>query len=370
MSKEKLTICFVRRGYSPSGGAEAYLKRLARGVVDAGHEARLFTTDDWPASEWTFGELTHVRARSTIAFANEIERIRTNLKDGLFVSLERICRCDVYRAGDGVHLAWLKRREKFDAAWQRFARVFNRKHRDLLRLEQALFDERGAEHVITNSRMVKEEIVDLYNYRRDEIDIVHNGIPLEHFHFDPELRAKTRAELGLTNEHIAILFAGTGWERKGLRFAIDAIEASDNANLRLLIAGRGNARRYHCDRGMLLGEVSDMRPIYAAADIFILPTIYDPFSNASLEAMACGLPVITTRANGFSEVMEDRIHGSIVDLPSDVDGLTNAIEDWCDPTRRNAARPNILKRASQFDIAVNVAQTLAILLRIAATPKE
>jgi UDP-glucose:(heptosyl)LPS alpha-1,3-glucosyltransferase len=218
--------------------------------------------------------------------------------------------------------------------------------------------------------MVKEEIVDLYNYRRDKIDIVHNGIPLEHFRFDPELRAKRRVELGLTSGHIAILFAGTGWERKGLRFAIDAIEASDNANLRLLIAGRGDARRYDCDRGILLGEVSDMRPIYAAADIFILPTIYDPFSNASLEAMACGLPVITTRANGFSEVMEDRIHGSIVDLASDVDGLTNAIEDWCDATRRDAARPNILKRASQFDISVNVAQTLAILLRIAATPKE
>jgi UDP-glucose:(heptosyl)LPS alpha-1,3-glucosyltransferase len=370
MSKDKLTIGFVRRGYSPSGGAEAYLKRLARGVVEAGHDARLFTSEDWPREEWPFGELTHLRARSTIAFANEVERMRTDLQCDVLVSLERICRCDVYRAGDGVHLAWLKRREQFEPPWQRFTRAFNRKHRDLLRLEEALLNERGAERVIVNSRMVKEEIVDLYNYRRDKIDIVYNGIPLEHFHFDAALRERTRAELGLTNDHVAVLFAGTGWERKGLRFAIDAIERGDNANVRLLIAGRGNARRYDCDRAMLLGEIADMRPIYAAADIFILPTIYDPFSNASLEAMACGLPVITTRANGFSEIMEDRIHGSIVDLASDIDGLTNAIDDWCDATRRTAARPNILKRASQFDMSMNVAQTLAILLRIAAEPKE
>src|SRR3954469_8386249 len=107
MASENLTICFVRRGYSPSGGAEAYLKRLARGVVDAGHEARLFTTNGWPENEWPFGALTRVRARSTIAFANEIERIRQEMKCGMLVSLERICRCDVYRAGDGVHLAWL-----------------------------------------------------------------------------------------------------------------------------------------------------------------------------------------------------------------------------------------------------------------------
>lgn len=370
MGNGKLTIGFVRRGYSASGGAEAYLKRLASGLIEAGHATRLFTTPDWPANEWPFGEITAIEARSTIAFANEVERLRAQVPCDLLVSLERICRCDVYRAGDGVHLAWLQRREKYEAPWRRFARLFNRKHRDLLRLEAALLEERGAERIIANSRMVRDEIVDLYNYRKDKIDIVPNGIPLAQFRFDPELREKTRAELGLTNDQVALLFAGTGWERKGLRYAIDAIEASDNPNLQLLIAGRGNERRYQCDRAMLLGEVREMRPIYAAADIFILPTIYDPFSNACLEALACGLPVITTRANGFSEIIEDRIHGSIVDLADDIDGLTNAIEDWSDLTRRTAARPNILERASRFDISVNVAQTLAILLRVAAQRQQ
>jgi len=97
-----------------------------------------------------------------------------------------------------------------------------------------------------------------------------------------------------------------------------------------------------------------------------LPTIYDPFSNACLEALSFGLPVITTRANGFSEVMEDRIHGSIVDQPDEIDDLRNAIQTWSDPTRRQVARPSILKRAAQFDIERNVERTLEIVLQSAA----
>jgi len=115
----------------------------------------------------------------------------------------------------------------------------------------------------------------------------------------------------------------------------------------------------------LLGEVADLVSVYAAADIFILPTIYDPFSNACLEALASGLPVITTRSNGFSEIIEDGVHGSIVDNPADLVGLRNAIRFWSDPSRRNAARSANIERASQFDISKNVAETLEILARVA-----
>ena len=114
-----------------------------------------------------------------------------------------------------------------------------------------------------------------------------------------------------------------------------------------------------------LGEVQDLRPVYAAADIFILPTIYDPFSNACLEALASGLPVITTRSNGFSEIIEDKVQGSIVDNPTNLIGLRDAIHFWSDFSRRDAAKPSNIERASHFDISRNVAQTLEILTRVA-----
>jgi UDP-glucose:(heptosyl)LPS alpha-1,3-glucosyltransferase len=361
-----LKIGFVRRGYSPSGGAEAYLKRLACGVVDRGHDAQLLTTTGWPASEWPFGEIVQLPGRSPISFADEVEKQRATGKFDVLFSMERIWRCDVYRAGDGIHQAWLGRRRKFQTPWQRLSNPFNPKHRDILRLEQCLFEERCAERVIANSKMVKDEIFDYYSYRPDMIDIVRNGIPINSFQFSHEVRRKSRMNLNLSSDQLVAVFVGSGWERKGLRYAIEAVEAT--ADLKLLVAGKGDTHRYRSGRAQFLGEVADVLPIYAAADIFILPTIYDPFSNACLEALACGLPVITTRANGFSEIMEDRIHGSIVDSADDVSDLATALEDWSDPTRRTAARPSILKHAARFDISKNVEQTTSILVKAAAKP--
>ena len=91
-----------------------------------------------------------------------------------------------------------------------------------------------------------------------------------------------------------------------------------------------------------------------------LPTWYDPFSNACLEALAAGLPVITTTANGFSEILTPGIHGSIVP-PGDALALAEAIESWRDAHRRAEARPASLKLAEAFSIERNAAETLALL---------
>jgi UDP-glucose:(heptosyl)LPS alpha-1,3-glucosyltransferase len=357
----KLSIVFVRRGYSRSGGAEAYLKRLGQALAGLGHEAQLLATSDWPKTQWPFGPITHLRAGSPIAFADELEKLRPQLRCDVLMSFDRLWRCDVYRAGDGVHAAWLERRRKFQMPLERFLHHLNPKHRDILQLEESLLAQRSASRVVVNSHMVKKEIVGFYAYPEEKIDLVRNGVPLENFVFDPVLREQARAELKFKPDEIVLLFAGSGWERKGLLFAIEAIALCKNRQMHLLVAGRGNTRSYKAKRVHFLGERADLAPIYAAADIFILPTIYDPFSNACLEALASGLPVITTRDNGFSEIIEHELHGSIVDHPNDLMRLRDAIQFWSDSPRRAAARSAILERASQFDFSKSVDQTLAIL---------
>jgi UDP-glucose:(heptosyl)LPS alpha-1,3-glucosyltransferase len=372
--KERLGIAFVRRGYSPTGGAERYLKRLARGVIEAGHEIQLIASNDWPEDQWPFGLIRRVSAESVIGFADELEQIRPQLHCDALFSLERVWSCDIYRAGDGVHRAWLERRRKFEIPLKQFVRAANRKHRDLLQLEESLFAHRKAGRVIVASEMVRHEILDLFGYPADKIEITRNGVPIDKFRFDPELRETAREHLKLKPDQIALLFAGSGWERKGLLFAIQAMALCKNGKMRLLVAGRGNEGLYKTTRlrfwrkepVQFLGEVADLVPVYAAADIFILPTIYDPFSNACLEALACGLPIITTRANGFSEIIENTVHGSIVDHAGNLIGLRDAIWFWSDPSRRAAARSANIERASQFDISKNVQQTLEILTRVAS----
>jgi UDP-glucose:(heptosyl)LPS alpha-1,3-glucosyltransferase len=373
-----LSIVFVRRGYSPTGGAEAYLKRLAGGVIEAGHDLQLVATNDWPAAEWPFGSITRLSAKSPIGFASELERLRTELRCDVLFSLERVWSCDVYRAGDGVHRAWLDRRKKFELPLKRFVRSLSSKHQDLLRLEQSLFSDDSTRHVIAGSQMIKDEIINFYHYPADKIDIVRNGVPLQKFRFDPELREKSREELNLKPDQTVLLFAGSGWERKGLLFAIEAAALCGERKLRLLVAGRGNAGLYKTKRlrfwrdepVQFLGEVADMRRVYAAADIFVLPTIYDPFSNACLEALACGLPVITTRSNGFSEIIENGVHGSIVDHAGDLPGLREAILLWSDSSRRAVARSTNTELAAQFGISKNTSETLAILLDLAKSKTE
>src|SRR5258708_4364884 len=110
-----MKLGLVRRGYSATGGAEAYLLRLAAELARRGHAL------------------------------------------DLLVSLERVWSCDLYRAGDGVHAAWLERRAAFEPAWRGFLRHFNPKHRELLELERALLTG-GARRIIANSEMVKLEI--------------------------------------------------------------------------------------------------------------------------------------------------------------------------------------------------------------------
>jgi UDP-glucose:(heptosyl)LPS alpha-1,3-glucosyltransferase len=370
---KKIRIAFVRRGYSQSGGAEAYLKRLAAGILKAGHDVQLVTTSDWPEDQWPFGSIKRLRATTVIGFADELEQTRPRLQCDVLFSLERVWSCDIYRAGDGVHRAWLARRRKFEVPLKQFVRGASRKHRDLLQLEESLFERRKAGRVTAASQMVVNEVIDHYSYPADRIHLVQNGVPLERFRFDPGRREQSRAEFNLKQDQVALLFVGSGWERKGLLFAIEAMALCKNRKLRLLIAGRGDARRYKTTRlrfwredpVRFLGEVADVASLYAAADIFILPTIYDPFSNACLEAFASGLPVITTRSNGFSEIVEDGIHGSIVDTPANLVGLRDAIHFWSNSSRRDAARSANIERASQFDISRNVTETLEILTQVA-----
>ena len=321
------------------------------------HRVALFTAADWPAGDWNFGPIVRLKAKSAIGFADELEKM-AGANCNVLLSLERVWRCDVYRAGDGVHRAWLQRRNEIAGALQKLSRFFNRKHSAALDLEESLFANRRAGRVIANSRMVKDEIVQFYGYPADQIDIVYNGLPLELFR-DDRSRATSRDE-------VVVLFAGSGWERKGLRFAMDAIEAQ-GGKMKLLVAGRGEPEKFSSSRTEFLGVVRDMPSLYRAADIFLLPTLYDPFSNACLEALAAGLPVITTKANGVSEIIENNRHGTIIDDPRNVAAISRALEFWSDPARRAEARIANRQLAAQFDISANVAKTLQIVTQTAAS---
>lgn len=349
-----MKVGFVRRGYSPTGGAEAYLLRLADGVAARGHTPVLLTSKEWPADRWPNEYIVRINGRSPLQFSKGIQRAATGC-DVVF-SLERIAACDVYRAGDGVHRAWLERRAKFEPAWKRWTRWTNGKHRELLELEAEMFARRAARFVIANSRMVRDEIVAHYGYPAGNIEVIPNGYdsPL----VAENLRAARRAELGLADGDFVALFAGSGWERKGLETAIAAVKGM--RGVKMLVAGKGRPPREVPVGVTFLGPQSNLQPDFAAADVFVLPTIYDPFSNACLEALAAGLPVLTTSANGFSEIISNGEHGTVFE-PGDAGALRQALEFWRE--RAAEARSRCRELASRYSVAENTRRTLEVISR-------
>ncbi len=357
-----MKVGLVRRGYSRTGGAESYLKRFAEALTLAGHSCVLFASEEWPRDSWPFGEMRQVPGGSPRVFADALEALRPREQCDFLFSLERVWSCDCYRAGDGVHRAWLERRAKYEPRWRALFRGANRKHRELLMLESKLFTPGATRSVIANSEMVRSEIVRLFNYPAERIHVIYNGIKPPPQQDDAALRDTARRELGLSAGDFVVLFAGSGWERKGLRFAIGGIDRVTAANPLLLVAGRGHPRSVpRSPRVRFLGPVQDIPRLLAAADVFLLPTIYDPFSNACLEALVAGLPVITTSANGFSEIIQPGVEGEVLSDPSDVDGIARAIERWSDRDKRAHLRALLAARAAQFDIETNVRKTLAVI---------
>jgi UDP-glucose:(heptosyl)LPS alpha-1,3-glucosyltransferase len=149
------------------------------------------------------------------------------------------------------------------------------------------------------------------------------------------MRAIARAQLGLGGEAFLFLFVGSGFWRKGLDAAIGALAGCGDGRFHLAVAGRdreaGHYARLAAAAGLgerlhLLGGRDDVRPLYAAADCFLLPTRYDPFPNAALEALAMGLPAIVGRRSGAAEILQPGRNGWVCD-PGDVAGLSGLLRE-------------------------------------------
>ena len=224
-----------------------------------------------------------------------------------------------------------------------------------MRLERQVFDPANTKAVIANSKMVRDEILARFPFPPSRVHVIYNGITLSSV---APSRAKARRIWNIDEKTFCPLFLGTGWERKGLSTAIRAADCLEDTTL--LVAGRGVADRYRGTNVRFLGPVKDIASLFAASDILVLPTWYDPFSNACLEALAAGLPVITTDANGFSEIIERGVHGDIT-ASGDVHAIAELLDSWRIPGRCAEAREACLRLASEFSIEKNATETLRVL---------
>ena len=229
---------------------------------------------------------------------------------------------------------------------------------------------RGCSRVIANSRQVREDIIRLYGVDPARLRLVYNGLDRQRFHpLDPVAAAALRRRLGAPENSPVILFVGSGFERKGLPYLFQAFGRLTDKTSQLWVAGKGNVALYQqaakglgvADRVKFWGPVTETAPLYQAATVLALPTVYDPCSNVVLEALGCGTPAVTTAANGAAEFITPGENGVILPEPDDIVGLTAALAAFLargpDPEVRRAAAQAV----AGLSWETTVAQTLEVL---------
>jgi UDP-glucose:(heptosyl)LPS alpha-1,3-glucosyltransferase len=386
-----MKIAFVRKTYTPYGGAERYLSQLVGRLCRQGHEVYVFA-NRWEEREGNaagsskdsgpfFQRVPMIRAPAfleALSFAFFSRRLLQGKKFDIIHSFERTLYQDVYRAGDGCHREWLIQRKKMDPWFRKVSVPLNPLHRSLLFLEKKLFRSPQLKQIIANSQRGKEEIIRHYGVPAEKIEVIYNGVDLDFFHpRNVELyREPLRQELQVEADAFVILFLGSGFRRKGL----DSLMASfpkikaEIPRARLVIAGkdridgyREKARRLGVEKEVIfLGPTQRAKELYAASDLFALPTLYDPFSNACLEAMATGIPVLTTRQNGVAELIEDQESGFIIEDPkNDSEIAARASAFYRSPTKISFG-----EKAREASLSLNFATTIQRMLDIYETIRK
>jgi UDP-glucose:(heptosyl)LPS alpha-1,3-glucosyltransferase len=340
-----MRIALLRRRFSPTGGAERYLERLAAALRDSGHKVTLIC-ESWPAPDTALDDVRTVPSNNPTSFALTIAGLSLHKEFDVVFSLERVPGCDVYRAGDGVHAEWLEQRADYGGIKGRIQNWLRPKNREICALETEVFRPGNTRHIIANSEQIKKSIIARFAYPSEQISVIYNGIPVKKYASGN--RANGRAALDLSPNQYVVLLVGAGRERKGVKYARAAVKKVPGA--RLVVIDRP--------------PPAPMPDVYAAADVFILPTLYDPFANVTLEALAAGLPVLTTRHNGACEIITPGKNGIVFERADAVNDMARALVRLSHPQEREAFRAPALELAHQFDIHRNVEETVRCLTNL------
>jgi UDP-glucose:(heptosyl)LPS alpha-1,3-glucosyltransferase len=359
-------LLLVARPFAFHGGVERATAGLVQALVEHGYEVHLATP---PGQDPVDGVVLHrlpvpgLSATARALLLAGATRLLAARGWDVVQSHERTLGQDIYRAGEGCHRAYLENRGRPTGR-----RLY---HRVLLALERRVFV--GTPRIVAISRMGQREIETLYDVGPDRISVIYNGVDLQRFHPANRgtMRAAARAEAGLPAEAWTALFVGSGFERKGLATAVEAMAVLGDPRSRLVVIGKGDpgpyqelaARHGVAEQVIWLGPRPDVERWYAAADAAVLPSRYEPFGNVHLEALASGLPIVTSVTAGGSEVVRVGVNGFIVD-PKDPRAVAGGLAEL----RQRAGGMSEAARAAAepFTYAAQVAAFAPLYARCAA----
>jgi UDP-glucose:(heptosyl)LPS alpha-1,3-glucosyltransferase len=350
-----MRIGVVSERVEPSrGGAETYVAELCAALARRGH-APVLIAGSWDESAIGSGvERVRIALRSggrmgrIWEFGNESERYlsaRGHEFDATIGFINTWAH-DVLLPQGGVRAASLEsnanRYPAGPARWlYRAGKVLNPKHWIYREIEARQYDLARRTRYVAPSHWVAGHLARFHGVRPDRVRVIHNAIDAARLRIDDPvaLRKTERARFQYSDDDVVALFVGHNFRLKGLHALLAAVAERMRRNpgarrIQILACGAGSqgpmrqiAKRLGIDDALrFAGYVADVRSVYAAADLFALPTYYDPCSLVVFEALAFGLPVITTAYNGAGEVMTQAREGFVVSRPDAISELADALD--------------------------------------------
>lgn len=377
MISSDLRLALIRQRYNPYGGAERFVERALAALNENGVAVTLISR------HWQGNAASGIKCDPPYlgnvwrdwSFARCVRQVLRRNAFPLVQSHERIAGCDLYRAGDGVHLEWLRHRRASLGFFARLGTYLNPYHRYVLRVEGRMYADPNLKAVICNSRMVRDEIRRSFALDPGKLHVIHNAIDITRY--TPAVRAfrdEIRAAVGIPADSVAFVFVGSGFQRKGLDAVLHALPTGAH----LIVVGKDRkmgryrrmARQQACaERVHFLGGQADVRPYYGAADVFVLPSIYEPFSSTVIEAMACGLATVTSTRNGAAEAIVDGVSGYICDRPGGKT-LSEILTRLLEPEVRHSCGEAARQAAQKFAMPIMLQQLQTLYASLLAAPAQ
>jgi UDP-glucose:(heptosyl)LPS alpha-1,3-glucosyltransferase len=358
------------------GGAEQWTSQYAAWLARAGHEVHVVAS--------RFGELPaggivphRVPAPETrIDFAVAAERALDALDLDVTHDMGAGWHCHVFQPHGGSRTAAFEQNLLLLPRWLRpIKRSVSQRLPRYREFQRLLMGQYMAEDriFIALSRRVAHDFERFHGVRPGRIRIVYNGVDTERFSPDHRTRYRqpVRDELGVGDGETLLLIVAHNFRLKGVPTLIAAVERLRRRGRPVKLAVVGGKRRQSAGHGrgrsvMFVGPAAETVPYYAAADVYVQPTFYDPCSLVVLEAWASGLPVITSRFNGAGELMTPGSEGALVDDPANVDEFCAAVEPFLDPAVRAVSAAAARALALRHSLDRNCRELLAVYEEVAA----
>jgi UDP-glucose:(heptosyl)LPS alpha-1,3-glucosyltransferase len=381
--KHKMKIAFVLDKFLPSRGGERYFLFLIDELLNRGHDVHVCAAEvedmDGRVVYHKIPVWRFPRSLRMFSFMRNADALIRGEAFDVVHGLGQNLALMVLNPHGGVEKAYLRGEFAsigfgFYYVYRFLKRYLSPRHYLELWIQKQLYTGRDVRQIIAVSRMVKEEIIFYYKVPKERITAIFNSVDIRRFHPDNRVRwrGNVRAELGIDEKETVLLFVSNNYRLKGLRPLIRAVallrRRCSNWQLRLLVAGRGHINRYQflarrlrvANRVLFLGSIKDTEIYYAASDIYVHPTFYDSFALTILEALATGLPVVTSRFAGAADAIVEGVSGRVIENPADVPALADAIQYFISEEERQKAQPVARATAEEYSPEYNLRETLKV----------